>query len=114
MRKSVSALLVAGALALGGCASGYGGVGGPYDVLGSVLGAAVGGSGYGYGNQNFEQAAVNACGNYASRYGRVNISDVRQQSSNTLRVHGTVDNNYQRDDFACSFRSDGQITDFDL
>ena len=118
MRKAITPLILAGALAVGGCASygGYGGMGGPYDVLGSVLGGVIGGSnsGYGYGNQNFEQAAVNACGNQASRYGRVSITDVRQQSNNTLRVYGVVDNNYRRDDFACSFRSDGRITDFDI
>ena len=119
MRKLVSPFLLATTLALGACASsplgGYG-MGGPLEtVLGSVLGSTGSYGGYGgYGTQNFQQAAINACGNHASQYGRVSITDVRQQSSSTLRVYGRVQGNYQSDDFACSFRSDGRITDFDL
>lgn len=113
MRKFITPLLLGSALALGGCA-GYGGMGGPLEtVLGSVLGGQAG-SGYGYGNQGFSQAAVNACAQYASRYGQVGISNVRQQSSSTLRVSGVVNNGYRQDDFACSYRSDGRITDFDI
>ncbi|HEY0626228.1 MAG TPA: hypothetical protein VGD10_05785 [Allosphingosinicella sp.] len=120
MRKSLLPLVLGSTLALGACASplgGLGGLGGPYDPVGAVLGSVLGGatnSGYGYGNQNFQQAAVNACGNEASRYGQVGINDVRQQSSSTLRVYGTINNNYDRRSFACSFRSDGRITDFDV
>lgn len=132
MRKLFAPILLAGTLALGACAtSPYGGMGGPLEtVLGSVLGGSVGGygngsyggygnggyGGYGgYGSGNFQQAAINACGSQASRYGQVQIRDVRQQSSSTLRVYGNVYNRYGRsDDFACSFRSDGRITDFDL
>ena len=114
MRKPLSALVVTVALALGGCASplgGYGGMGGPLEaVLGSVLGAGQ----QGYGSGNFQQAAVNACGNEASRYGQVSVQDVRQQNSDTLRVYGVVGSNYGNREFACSFRSDGRITDFDI
>lgn len=117
-------------MALGACAtSPYGnyGMGGPLEaVLGGVLGGGYNTSGYGYGNSgygnagygynsgSFQQAAVNACGGQASRYGRVSISDVRQQSSSTLRVRGYVSDGYRNNDFACSFRSDGRITDFDI
>jgi hypothetical protein len=139
MRKIFAPLILAGTLTLGACAtSPYGGMGGPLEsVLGSVLGGAVNGgygnggygngsygngsyggygnSGYGYNNGgNFQQAAVNACGSQASRYGQVQIRDIRQQSSSTLRVYGDVYSNYGRRDFQCSFRSDGRITDFDL
>lgn len=117
MRKLFLPVLLATTFTLGGCAGGLG-----QDpltgILGSVLGGGLGG-GYpaqgGYGNQNFEQAAVNACGQQASRYGRVSISNVQPQSNSTLRVYGTVEvNGYQRRNFACSFRSDGRITDFDI
>ncbi|HET9427113.1 MAG TPA: hypothetical protein VFO69_02015, partial [Allosphingosinicella sp.] len=74
MSKTYSALAVISALALGGCAtSPYGGMGGPLEaVLGSVLGGSQS-SGSG-----FQQAAVNACGNYAAQYGQVSVRDVRQ------------------------------------
>ncbi|HEX8214924.1 MAG TPA: hypothetical protein VF582_05575 [Allosphingosinicella sp.] len=115
MRKLMIPTLVAGAMALGGCSSVL------PAVLGSVLQGGLGqGGGYGYpdqgySNQNFQQAAVNACGQQASRYGQVRISDVRQASSSTLRVYGTVSTGgYQQRNFACSFRNDGRITDFDI
>ncbi|HEV2079032.1 MAG TPA: hypothetical protein VGR19_03920 [Allosphingosinicella sp.] len=110
MRKSLLPVVLAGSLALGGCTSVL------PAVLGSVLqGGLGGGGGYdqGYGGQQFQQAAVNACGQQASRYGRVNIADVRQVSNSTLRVFGTVDSgNFQRRSFSCDFRSDGRITNF--
>lgn len=114
MRKSSILILAAGSLSLGACAtSPYGGMGGPLEaVLGSVLGSN---SGYGgYGGASFEQAAVNACGSQASRYGQVSIQDVRQSSSSSLRVYGYVRSNYGSRNFACTFRSDGRITDFDI
>ena len=126
MRKFSAPLILASTLALGACAtspygaSPYGGMGGPLEaILGSVIGAS--GSGYGnqgyyggYGGQNFQQAAVHACGNTAARYGQVSIADVRQVSSSTLRVYGIVGSRYGGRQFACSFRSDGRITDFDI
>lgn len=127
MRKLIAPLLLGSALALGACAtnpygSSYGGYGSPYGsygssaglgaILSSVLGAS--GSGY-YGQNNFQQAAVNACGSVAARYGgQVGIRDVRRVSNSTLRVYGVVGTRYGADDFACSFRSDGRITDFDI
>jgi hypothetical protein len=110
MRKSFSSLAIIGALSLGGCAtSPYGGMGGPLEaVLGSVLGAGQSGGG------DFQRAAVNACGNYASQYGQVSVRDVRQQSRDTLRVYGLIGTNFGTRDFECSFRSDGRITDFDV
>lgn len=113
MRKSPALILIAGALALGGCATGPlgGGMGGPLEaVLGQVLGGA--GQNNNGGGQ-FQQAAVNACGNHASQYGQVQVRDVRQQDRNTLRVYGVVGSNYDSRNFECSFRSDGRITDFD-
>ena len=112
MRKSFSAILSLGALALGGCMTSPlgGGMGGPLEaVLGQVLGGA-----QDNGGSNFQQAAINACGNHASQYGQVSIRDVRQQSTNTLRVYGVVGSNYDSRNFECSFRSDGRITDFDF
>ena len=111
MRNLSPITILAGALALGGCAmSPFGGMGGPLEsVLGSVLGA-----GQNDGNNDFARAAVNACGNHASQYGQVQIRDVRQQSRDTLRVSGVVGSNYGNRNFECSFRSDGRITDFDI
>ena len=113
MRKSLSlsAILTVGALTLTGCmTSPLGGMGGPFEAaLGSVLGAGQQGSG-----NDFQRAAVNACGNHASQYGQVSIQDIRQQSRDTLRVYGMVGSNYGSRNFGCSFRSDGRITDFDI
>ena len=109
MRKSFLPVVLAGSLALGGCTSVL------PAVLGSVLQGGLGGGGYdqGYGGQQFQQAAINACGQQASRYGRVSIADVRQVSNSTLQVYGSIDSgNFQRRNFTCSFRSDGRITDF--
>ena len=114
MRKLMIPTLVAGAMALGGCSSVL------PAVLGSVLQGGLGGGGYGsadagYGSGNFQQAAVNTCGQQASRYGQVRITNVQQVSSSTLRVYGTVSTGgYSQRNFACSFRSDGRITDFDI
>lgn len=110
MRKTYTPLAAIVALSLGGCAtSPLGGMGGPLEsVLGSVLGAGQNDS------NSFERAAINACGNYASQYGQVQMRDVRQQSRDTLRVYGIVGTNYGARNFECSFRSDGRITDFDV
>lgn len=120
MRKLSVPLIIGSTLALGACATspyggGYGGMGGPLEaILGTVLGAGQQGYGQqGYG-QSFQQAAVNACGSAASRYGQVSIRNVRQVSARTLRVHGVVGSRYGGRNFACSFRSDGRITDFDI
>ena len=114
MRKSILSLFFVATLPLGGCAYGLGG----QDVLGSVLGGVLGqgrqGS-QGMGGQSFQDAAVEACANEARRYGSVSISDVRSQSSSTLRVSGVIGtSNYDRRSFGCSFREDGRITDFDV
>ena len=111
MRKLMIPTLVAGALALGGCTSVLPAVLG--SVLQGGLGGGLGGGGYdqGYGNQNFQQAAVNACGSQASRYGQVRITNVQQVSSSTLRVYGVVSSGFDQRSFTCSFRSDGRITD---
>ena len=128
MRKSLIPLAVL-PLALGACAtSPYGGYGyndpvtSAIGVLGSVLGSqqrAYGSpygynSAYGYGAGGFSQAAVQACGAYASRYGRVSISNVRQTSNDKVHVYGYASNGYSMRDFDCSFRSDGRVSDFDI
>ena len=129
MRKSILPL-AALPLALGGCTTspygmGYGGdpVTSAIGVLGSVLGSSQGGygspyggynSGYGYGASGFGQAAVSACANYASRYGRVQVSQVRQTSSTKVHVYGYASNGYSGRQFDCSFSSSGRITDFDI
>jgi hypothetical protein len=113
MRNPTKLILVAGALSLGGCMTSPlgGGMGGPLEA---VLGQVLGGGGQNQGGSNFQQAAVNACGNHASQYGQVQVRDVRQQSRDTLRVYGVVGSNYGNRAFECSFRSDGRITDFDM
>jgi hypothetical protein len=120
MRKLSVPLIIGSTLALGACATNpYGGGmgGGPLEaILGSVLGAGQQGYGQqGYGQSSFQQAAVNACARAASRYGQVSIRNVRQVSRSTLRVYGMVGSRYGGGrNFACSFRSDGRITDFDI
>ena len=111
MRNKVIAAMIAGSLALGGCTAGYGG-----DPLGGLLGGILGGNS-GYNNNRnmsqFERAAVDACGREASRYGRVQITDVRQQSRDVVEVFGRIDVRDSRgDEFRCAFRSDGRIVDF--
>ena len=114
MRTRILAATLAGTMMLGGCATGLGGYGN--DPLGGLLGGILGG---GYGNYNdgynandFERAAVNACGQEASRYGSVRIVDVNR-GSDTVRVLGRIDTrDTRRDEFTCTFRSDGRIVDF--
>lgn len=125
MRKTF--LLAAAALPLAACTTspyGYGAdpVG---SIIGSIgtLGSGYGqspygygyGSGYGYGG-NFSQAAAQACASVASRYGgAVQVTSVRQADRNDrLRVRGYVQRGYGADDWGCTFRSDGRITDFDI
>ena len=108
---------------LGGC-SAYGGLGG----LGGILGGDTYRSGSGgyepyrgddlYGTNyrnDFERAAFNACGRQASQYGRVAIDRVEQIDRNAVRVIGRIDSrDSRRDEFGCTFRSDGRIGDFRL
>ena len=125
MRKYHVPIIAAATLALGACAtspySQYGG--NPYGgagAIGALIGALGSGGGYGgygtsgYGSTSFQQAAVNACGSTASRYGQVGIRDARQVSSSTVRVYGVVSNGYSSRNWDCDFRSDGRITDFDI
>lgn len=120
MRKFLP-LAAAMALPLAACATspygynnyGYGNYG--YNPLGQILGS-IGtlGSGYGYGGYGFSQAAASACANYASRYGAVRVTSVRQTSADKVHVYGYVSRGYGSDDFDCSYRSNGRISDFDL
>jgi hypothetical protein len=108
MRRFPFALILASALPLAACTT--------YNPLGDVLGSVLGGNNYyGQGGQSFEAAAAEACGSQAQRYGQASVTDVRAQSSSTLRVSGYVNaSDGYRHSFGCSFRSDGQITDFDI
>jgi hypothetical protein len=114
MKKTVFSLLLAATLPLGGCAAGgLAGLAGP-SVVGSVLGNVLAPS-TGMGGPDFQTAAVDACGAEAARYGRVTVTDIRSAGSSILHVIGTIDgNDYQRRNFACSFREDGGIADFDI
>lgn len=104
MHKFLLPTLVPATLLLGGCAYG----------LGGILDDNRYGDGYGYNsNSEFERAAVNACGREASRYGRVSITRVDQDSRDTVRVTGRINvRDNRRDEFGCTFRSDGRIVDF--
>ena len=114
---------LAATVLLGGC-SASGGLGG----LGGILGGDTYRSGSGgyepyrgddlYGtnySNDFERAAFNACGRQASQYGRVAIDRVEQIDRNAVRVIGRIDSrDSRRDEFGCTFRSDGRIVDFRL
>ena len=113
MNAKILPAIAATTLMLGGCATGFGyGQGG--GILGDILG---GGGGYGYGDRDdrFERAAVDACSREASRYGRIQITRVDKTSRDIVRVDGTIDvRDRSRDQFRCTFRSDGRIVDFRL
>jgi len=123
MRKTLP-LLAAVALPLAGCTTyGYDGYG--YDRYGYGYGyndpvtAVIGALGqsyspYGYGYSGFSQAAANACGSYAARFGRATVTSVRQSSYDRMHVYGFSNRGYGRDNWDCTFRSDGRITDFDI
>ena len=106
MKKSLIAATLAGTVLLGGCAS-YGNGG----LLGGLLG---GGNNYGYNARgDFEQAAVRACGDEASRFGRASVERVDQQNRDYVYVYGRIETrDYSRDEFTCVFREDGSIVDF--
>ncbi len=121
MRKLLSLAAVSAlSLSLGACAtSPYGYGSNPLATVLGVLGASQTGYGYnqygsGYNSQAFAQAAVNACARTASRYGQVQVRQVAQVGSSTLRVYGYASNGYSARNWDCDFRSDGRITDFDI
>jgi hypothetical protein len=115
MRKSV--FLGLAALPLAACAtspygSPYGyGYNDPLTTVIGALGTSYAGGGYGPG---FSQAAASACANYAARYGAPRVTNVRQASSSRMKVYGYVSDGYRSNNWDCTFRSDGRITDFDL
>ena len=100
--------LIAGTIFLGGCAAGMGG-----NPIGDILGSVLGGNTGAQGTSEFERAAVNACGQQASQYGRVSITRAEQNSQSTVRVDGRIEARDGRQGrFTCTFRSDGRIVDF--
>jgi len=117
-------LIAAMSLPLAACMTSPYGSGYGTDPLSTILGSigsmgsaygntGYGGYGYGYGG-GFSQAAAQACANYASRYGAVQITSVRQTSSDKMHVYGMVNRGYGGDNFDCTFRTDGRISDFDM
>lgn len=99
MRKSFIPITFFATVMLGGCTT-LGGFGDVFDDDN-------------YGNSDFERAAANACGREASRYGRVRIDRVEQNSRDTVQVRGRIDTrDKRRDEFGCTFRSNGRIVDF--
>ena len=122
MRKTPF-LIAAVALPLAACATysspygydNYGYRSSYYNPVTSVIGALSGAySPYGYGYGGFSQAAASACANVASRYGPVRVTSVRQTSSSRVKVYGYAQRGYRTDNWDCTFRSDGRITDFDI
>ncbi len=113
MRKIITPAILAGTLALGGCAT-YGG-----GLLGGGFGndryddRYAGGYGYDRGG-DFERAGANACGREASRYGRARVDEVNQEGRDSVIVTGYIDSRDRRGDgrFGCTFSRDGRIVDF--
>lgn len=83
---------------------------------------AYGNRAYGYGNYGYnDRYAVDACTYRASRYGRVNVTQVYPRSRTSMRVEGVVDSGYnrgwgygryERRAFTCNVRYDGRVTSF--
>ena len=111
MRQFSLPLLAVAALSLGGCATaGYGN-----DPLGGLLGGIFGNNSNDRNLDRLERAAVQRCGDEASRYGRVQITDVRRDGRDIVLVYGRIETrDRNRDQFQCAYRSDGRILDFDL
>lgn len=112
MRIQRIAILCAAPLVLAGCAALPG--------LGGLLNGAYGNNGSygnqgGYGSsQDFERAAIDACGREASRYGQVSISNV-ERGNDAIEVYGTVgDNRRGARRFVCTYDSRGRIIRFDI
>ncbi|RIV83940.1 hypothetical protein [Aurantiacibacter zhengii] len=110
MRKTLPALIAA-TLCVSGCTTGVGG-----NPLGGLLGGILGGNGYNERNlSDFERAAVNACGQEAQRYtrDRVRVERVDQITRDSVRVDGRIETrDRSRDEFTCTFASNGRIADF--
>jgi hypothetical protein len=120
MRKSLY-LIAAMTLPLAACAtSPYGGYGAdPVSaIIGSIgtmgSGYGYGGYGGGYGGYGLNQAGAQACASVASRYGPVRVTSVRQSSYDRVKVYGYAQRGYRTDNWDCTFRADGRITDFDI
>ena len=120
MRKSLY-LIPAMALPLAACAtSPYGYGGNRYDPVSAIIGSiGTMGRGYGYGSgygggYGLSQAGAQACASIASRYGPVRVTSVRQSSYDRVKVYGYAQRGYRSDNWDCTFRADGRITDFDI
>lgn len=115
MRKTLP-FLAAIALPLAACAtSPYGYRSDPLSqIIGSIGTLGSGYGSYGYGGTGLSAAAANACASVASRYGPVRVTSVRQSSYDRVKVYGYAQRGYRSDNWDCTFRSDGRITDFDI
>jgi hypothetical protein len=118
MRKVL--LLAAIGLPLAACGYSYGSTGYGYDRYSSsrygynpIVGA-IGALGGAYGGYGFSQSAAQACASVASRYGPVRVTSVRQSSYDRVKVYGYAQRGFRTDNWDCTFRSDGRITDFDI
>jgi hypothetical protein len=119
MRKTL--LLAAMSLPLAACAT-YGSPYSGYDRYSSsrygygynpIVGA-IGALSGAYGGYGLSSAAANACASVASRYGPVQVTSVRQTSYDRVKVYGYAQRGFRTDNWDCTFRSDGRITDFDI
>lgn len=103
-RNHALALLVAGSLALGGCAA---------SIAASAVGMAVrSAQAAPRSNEHLRPQAAQACTAHASQHGSVHIIDVEQRSSSRIVVWGTVGEGEERRSFECSYGD--RITGFKL
>jgi len=97
-------LLIAGMLALGGCAAG---------IAASAVGMAVRSArSEPRSNAHLGSMAARACSAHAAQYGTVHVIDVEQRSASRIVVWGTVGEGLERRSFECRFGT--QIAHFRL
>ena len=109
MRNRLLPLALAGAMSLGGCA--YAGFA---PLVAQAVEQAARPSRY--TAEDFGPAAAEACRGRAARHGRVEITKVEPNDSNSMRVYGTIEDPYggKGRSFACVLRSDGNMPYFRL
>lgn len=107
MKRSAIPLLLAGSLALGGCAA---------SIAAGVVGAAVRAASpapqqVGY-SADLITSARDACRVRATQHGAVHIIDAEQGRGGRVRVWGTVQDSRERRSFVCTYN--GQVAGFTL
>jgi len=104
MRASLLPILLAAAVALGGCAA---------SLAAGALGAAIqAGQGEEKAIPNLGQAAADACRAHAARFGEVRIIDVNPRGPGRAVVWGTVGSGDARRSFECRYA--GKVAGFRL